>query len=220
MNVVINFTGSVNNAVNDKAIPNAEIALYTLDCDCKPEYKVRSDDNGFVIRNFLKQPYILRAKAQDFTDYETRINDVDNQLKKIILSPNLRADSARIILSWSASPTDLDSHLWGPTNTTSRFHSYFLFKEASDGSAILDIDKRQGFGPETVTIKKLNPGRYRYAVHNFNNEDPAITTSKAKVIIVQKDNGGDKVLQFDMPKSGAGTWWHLFEMVLPERSLR
>lgn len=46
MNGVINFTGSVNNAVNDKAISNAEIELYTLDCDCdcKPDYKVRNDD--------------------------------------------------------------------------------------------------------------------------------------------------------------------------------
>ncbi|QBY42687.1 Invasin [Arsenophonus nasoniae] len=208
-----NLNGTVVNAVNGKGIANAEIKLYTSDSNSKAKYEARSDSKGeFTIVDLIEQPYTLKTKAQGFVDYELGINDPEKQLQKIILSPELGDDYARIILSWGPTPKDLDSHLWGDTNTGNRFHVSFSNKKAPDGSAILDIDAREGFGPETITIKKLNPGRYRYAVHNFS-KDPAITTSHAKVVVAQKDkNGGTQVSQYDIPTSGEGLWWEVFEL--------
>ncbi|MDR5609090.1 MULTISPECIES: hypothetical protein [unclassified Arsenophonus] len=77
---------------------------------------------------------------------------------------------------------------------------------------MLDIDVRNGFGPETITIKRLNPGRYRFAVKNFSTK-PEITTSNAKVVVAQKDkSGGTRVSEYDIPTSGTGLWWEVFEM--------
>ncbi|MFS1562873.1 MAG: hypothetical protein ACL7AX_03960 [Candidatus Arsenophonus phytopathogenicus] len=111
-----------------------------------------------------------------------------------------------------AKPDDLDAYLWGDTNAGARFTVYFNKKEVPDKSAVLDIDGRNGFGPETITIKQLNSGRYRFVVKNHS-ENPEITGSHAKVVIAQKDkDGSTKVNQYDIPISGTGIWWEVFEM--------
>ena len=72
------------------------------------------------------------------------------------------------MLTWGARPRDLDANLWLPGGTRVSF--------ATRGSttrfpwAQLGADDQGGFGPETITVTRLLPGTYTYAVHNLSNE--------------------------------------------------
>ncbi|PAV04629.1 hypothetical protein CBG25_07100 [Arsenophonus sp. ENCA] len=207
-----NLNGVVADATTDKPIEGAEVGLYTSDSDSKPKYKVTSGTGGkFSISDVLDQRYTLKTKANKYIDYKLDITNPEQQLQRILLIPELGNDYARIVLSWGPKPSDLDAYLWGDTDKGQRFHVSYNSK-TPDGSAMLDIDVKNGFGPETITIKRLNPGRYRFAVHNFSNEEQIIK-SNAKVVVAQKDKDGDtKVSEYDIPISGTGWWWEVFEM--------
>lgn len=90
----------------------------------------------------------------------------------------------RAVLNWGATPRDLDLHVSGPNSegAPGRFHVYFANKQATDSGgnayAELDVDDRNGNGPETDTIR-ISPaegdyvaGRYHLWVHNWENDAP------------------------------------------------
>ncbi|MDR5611718.1 MAG: invasin domain 3-containing protein, partial [Arsenophonus sp.] len=208
-----NLNGVVADATTNKPIEGAEVGLYTSDSDSKPKYKVTSGTGGkFSISDVLDQLYTLKTKANKYNDYKLNITNPEQQLQRILLIPELGNNYARIVLSWGESPQDFDAHLWGYTDKGQRFHVTYNSKNAPDGSAMLDVDEQHGFGPETITIKRLNPGRYRLAVNNYSKK-PQITTSNAKVVVAQKDKNGDtRVSEYDIPTSGTGLWWEVFEM--------
>ncbi|MEM7658672.1 MAG: carboxypeptidase regulatory-like domain-containing protein, partial [Bacteroidota bacterium] len=85
------------------------------------------------------------------------------------LTPELPNDEVRIVLTWGATPSDLDSHLTGPLEGGNRFHVYWLNRNPSGAQANLDVDDITSFGPETITILEQSPGVYRYSIHNFSN---------------------------------------------------
>ena len=62
---------------------------------------------------------------------------------------NIAAGNLRIVLLWGEEPSDLDSHLWGPTiDGTGKFHifygdkTYYEFDETGESTipAFLDLD--------------------------------------------------------------------------------
>jgi hypothetical protein len=73
--------------------------------------------------------------------------------------------------------------------------------------ATLDIDVTSGFGPETITIERLLPGQYTYAVHNFSNEAP-LSASGAQVQVFSPTG---VVATFSVP-AGSGRWWTVFTL--------
>lgn len=133
-----------------------------------------------------------------------------NQGPDLVMNP-LGGGVARIVLTWGASPSDLDSHLTGPTAGGARFWRYY----ASPGNcqaapfACLDVDDISGYGPETMTIGQLTPGVYRYYVYDFsnrtNNASTALGSSGAKVQLFV----GGQVHNFFVP-SGTGNAWAVF----------
>ena len=87
-------------------------------------------------------------------------------------------------------------------------------RTSSDGSAILDIDSRTGFGPETITIKRVNNyGGYSFYVHNFsesNNPNSfGLSNSNAIVRVYWK---GRLLYTFYVPRNQKGTIWNVFEI--------
>jgi len=63
----------------------------------------------------------------------------------------------RMVLTWGETPRDLDSHLDTPTGC----HVFYGQKRCPDGSASLDADVTDGFGPETINVNTLRPGLYK-----------------------------------------------------------
>lgn len=134
-------------------------------------------------------------------------------------SGGLTSGQFRVILTWGANPSDLDSHLTGPNTTAnSRFHVYYS-DEADGGLCKLDVDDTTSYGPETVTCPATNtsgslrPGVYRYGVHHYSGSGN-IGNSGANVRL-EFANG--TVYTYAPPASGWNgddDFWTVFELTV------
>ena len=121
------------------------------------------------------------------------------------ITPVLSGSDLRIVLTWGASPSDLDSHLTGPTTGSSRFHVYYASKTTT--GVTLDVDDTTSYGPETITITQFLPGVYRYSVHDYSNRASSSSStmsnqSNAQVKVFQ---GSSLIATFNMPTGQTGT---------------
>ncbi len=131
------------------------------------------------------------------------------------ISPRVASGTYRIVLTWGASPSDLDSHFTGPIyNSTSRFHIYFSNKTNYNGSTLmaqLDHDDTSSYGPETVALYHRLSGTYRYSVYNYSSggQGTGLSASSAKV---QVYTSSGLVATFNVPAGRTGGLWTVFEI--------
>lgn len=124
------------------------------------------------------------------------------------LSPVMNnLDGLRVVLTWGASPADLDSHIVYPNN-----HIYFASKEGADAN--LDVDDTDSYGPETVTLVKKHAGEtYLYAVNDYSNNDKprsnSLSRSQAKVFVYI---GQSLVRTYTVPTGKEGNLWTVFRV--------
>ena len=133
---------------------------------------------------------------------------IDNQNGYV--SNGITSDNIRIVLSWGASPSDLDSHLVGPTSIGGTFHVYYSNKSYGD-EVDLDRDDTDSYGPETVTIRRINDGVYTYAVHNYSDRGSSYSTSlSSSGAQVKVYRGAELVMTYNVPTGTDGTLWTVF----------
>jgi hypothetical protein len=125
------------------------------------------------------------------------------------------------VLTWGTRPADLDAHLTGPEAAGSgRFHVFYPGASRGNATAapfaLLDVDDTSANGPETITVTQLNPGVYRYSVHDFTNRSSATSTelagSGARVELYLPGTASPR--QFFVPNE-RGTLWAVFELTGP-----
>lgn len=121
------------------------------------------------------------------------------------LSPLMVAGQLRMVLTWGTLPSDLDSHLWLPAATP--YHVFYGNRGSATACpfAELDVDDTSGEGPETITITRMFPGIYNYAIYNYSGS-PSITTSQAQVQVF--DSTGLKTT-VNIPATGEGRTWRV-----------
>ena len=126
------------------------------------------------------------------------------------ISPALAPGKIRIVLDWASRPADLDAHLV----KKGQYHISYRDKRKFEDQAALDRDDRDGYGPETVTIERLDPkADYAYFVHDYTNRKRAdssdLSASKAHVLIY-----ADGQLKEQMWLSGGapGRIWHVLDI--------
>lgn len=115
----------------------------------------------------------------------------------------------RVELSWGASPSDLDSHLWDTSDPPN--HLYYRDKEIP--SADLDLDDTTGFGPENVRVRAVaGPrGHYDYAVHHY-----AGVLPPSAPVLVRVFRGSATVPIASFTRSDwpiVHGYWHVFQFV-------
>ncbi len=133
------------------------------------EYTIVAEKDGYVTEQY--QAIIL--------------SNVAMTTKSCYLSPVLRSEGIRFVLTWGASPSDLDCHLIGTTGEGSNVHVYFGTKTAMSTSgtvtADLDVDDTTGYGPETMTLYDTS-GSFDFIVDDYT-DSGTISTSGAAVKI-------------------------------------
>lgn len=121
------------------------------------------------------------------------------------ISPTLSADEIRIVLTWGAFPSDLDSHLHGTMDDGSSIWVYYSWMHGEDNAgnvvAELDVDDTSSYGPETITIHDTN-GVFYFDVADFT-ETTGVGTSGATVKIYK----GDTLVETITPDSSIGYGW-------------
>ncbi len=130
------------------------------------------------------------------------------------------ASQLRVILRWGATPSDLDSHLVGPTEdgVDICYHVYFGDKEYTvDGTtyANLDVDDVTSYGPETVTVFQVRQdGSYYYSVHDFSNGGNETSTEmSASGATVEVYQGANLIAEYNVPTGKTGYVWNVFKIV-------
>lgn len=122
------------------------------------------------------------------------------------ISPMLQG-KLRIIIDWGKAPADLDAHFV----KKDLYHISYRNLKSFEDQALLDKDERNGFGPETITVLKLDEnGVYTYFIHDYTNKDKpnsdALGKSRAHVKVY---NENELIYEYFM-KGGKGTMWKVF----------
>lgn len=191
--------------VKDKKIENAEVLLQ------------RNGEQTVVGRTNADGIVTLSPSFGDTNDamviikkegYSTLVAKCLCQGLTYAISPIMQnLDGMRIVLSWGATPADLDSHIW-----YSNQHVYYSSKVGRNSN--LDVDDTDSYGPETITVEEKEHGtEYYYAVHDYTNKSNPISrqlsNSGAKVFVYI---GQSLVKTYYVPADKAGNLWTVFKV--------
>lgn len=199
-------SGYIINAVNGGGV-TASVRFLNGGRYGAAERETSTRNDGSFEARLKPGQYTVEIRATGFiTSYEEIVVRSDTDLKGLsfTLSPELSSGEIRIVLTWGASPRDLDSHLEGTSSGGERVDVSFQHMKAGN-AASLDLDDTSGFGPETTTIYDAG-GSYTFRVHNFSaNYDSARLADSGAVIRIYLAGQADPVT-YEVP-SGDGTWW-------------
>jgi|GEM_PF-4042890 len=215
------ITGIVRNAINNDTLSDISINVRRYINKRMGEIiqTTKTDGSGkFQLENLNSGNYTLEVYDEEFsTNYVTATNiGGETTDVNIAMNPPLGDALYRIVLTWN-NTDDLDAHLTGPNGRGGRFHAHFnrpgTTSYDEEPYAWLDRDDKDGFGPESVTISKLQyGGDYRYSVHDYINSASTsantLANSGARVDVYSK-NGLEE--SFTVPNI-AGTLWTVFEI--------
>jgi len=111
-----------------------------------------------------------------------------------LMSKELPIHSARFVLSWDRKPSDLDLHL-----KSNHYHISFRDTKSIKDRVRLDRDATKGYGPETITVKKLDKNEtYRVIVHRFSKDSYLNEKAQVRVYL---NNKLDNVKQLKSTKA-------------------
>jgi hypothetical protein len=177
-------------------------------------------NNGvYLISNLPAGNYTAEASG---TGYSTAfftvlcIGNTTTPNQNGVISPILPSDQIRIVLTWGATPSDLDSHFFGPLADGTRFHMWYPYAFGNSPwptIVTLDLDDVTSFGPETTTLFQQIDGVYKFSVHDYTNRNSttsaALSGSGAQVRVYR---GADLIANFNVPLNQAATLWEVFEL--------
>lgn len=214
------IAGTIINALDGNGVPSMTLRLFPglhqATTGTPLGTYTSSGDGSFVIPNVAAGYYTLQASKQGFLAVSYDVVCLGSRVspgQDTATTPTLEPGQMRIVLTWGAEPSDLDSHLTGPNASGGRFHIYYSSKDA--GVANLDLDDVTSYGPETTTITKQYPGVYRFYVHDYSNRD-ATSSSPSNELArssarVQVFTSAGLVAVYNVPSNQGGNLWSVFE---------
>lgn len=122
--------------------------------------------------------------------------------------PKIEGNEMRIVLNWSHTPSDLDSHLFFPDN------GHIAYYEREHKGNFLDVDDTSGYGPETITVNNIGAGTYKYYVADFSNlSDDDYTSYELSNSFARVDVYSKHGLQsFHVPRNQPAVIWQVFNI--------
>jgi hypothetical protein len=213
--VMDNITGTLLMSVRDasrptEAVPNAAVLIKNGNNNPFGNFvkRIFADSYGtatttlpagYYTAEIVKDSYETTYESFNITGGTTAVTAL---LSSTIDDDNLTEGTggeARIVLTWGAAPTDLDSHLtW--SDSSGSHHIWYSGK--TDGNASLDVDDVTSYGPETITIGNVDTTTtYNYYVHNFSGE-----SSMGQSDAVVKLYYGGTQRTYNVPGGDASIW--------------
>lgn len=197
----------VNNATDGNAVSHGTLVFpngsaYDI-MDGKVKFPVLND--GIYPVQFIAEGFVP-------TKYDLEIMAGSLFLDRISLSPGMELGEIRIVLDWASDPSDLDAHFTKEGNYHISFQNMHV---ADDRKVTLDIDSRNGYGPETITVKQISSTtEYQYWVHDYSNRHQQssewLSKSHAKVKIYDRDM---LVHTITVPQKRKGETWRVFSII-------
>lgn len=126
--------------------------------------------------------------------------------------PVLDFGSLRVVVEWARKPKDLDAHLVKEGD----YHiSYQNLHVSKDGVARLDRDDRDGFGPETITVKNVDErASYTYFIKNYSDKDSPRSKGLSNSKAIVRVYGNNQLMNtWQITPDQRGTSWKVFTIV-------
>ena len=202
--------GIVNNAITGLGVEDISISLNGL--------TVLSDDDGFYSLYVpdLSSSYNITAVGDTFCPFNGLITipsdfTSDAFEYNFSIGPIPKPGEVRFVLNWGVNPADMDSHIITPEIDSISYHISYLNRGSTDIApyVILDIDDTDGYGPETITIKQLNNGIYKYYVHQYSSSG-SLPESLGRVQVFNSPSCGGDI--FVVPIAGEGRYWYVCDL--------
>lgn len=157
---------SLKDAVSCQPLAGAKVKLGELEYNTDargyiklPMQPFASQMDASMSLTATKSGYITLA-----TDLLVEAGTVLN--RRLVLSPVLPPGKTRFVLQWADEPNDLDLHLTGPD-----FHISYRNMKNAPNRAKLDVDELEGYGPETITLDRIDARHtYDLLVYNYSND--------------------------------------------------
>lgn len=206
------YYGMIMNAVDGSGIEGASVVFVSPDGDV---YEGVTDAEGYYEIEGAPsgEEYQITVEKDGFITEERQMElpEDDMDLGIVSCSPVLDNQEMRIILEWGEEPYDLDSYYLGTYNDGTSVEVYYEhMADARNGelAVSLDRDDRDGYGPETITVRGLD-GSFTYCVHDYMQTGMMGEISNAVVKVYLPDG---TVNTYTIP-SGAGNLWKVFSVV-------
>lgn len=171
------FIISLKDAVSCQPVTDAAVTIGRV--------KLTSDHNGFIslptkpFANIMDDRITMKVERSGYitlkTDLLIQVGTIMN--RRQTMSRQLPLENIRFVLSWDQQPSDLDLHLQGDN-----FHISYRNMRSYPNMARLDRDAREGYGPETITLKRALPNQsYSVSVDNFSGESMSAGSGKLSI---------------------------------------
>ena len=193
------------NAVDGQPVPDATIDIQ--------DFKTFITDKEGKIR-FHKKPdgvYPFSFKKDGFVTENNKFEIIAQTIfrNRFVVSPVIEMGAIRIVLDWDKKPDDLDAHFI----KEGEYHISYRDKIISDdGNARLDRDDRDGYGPETITVKDIDENaEYTFYVKDYSNKDSKNSKALSKSKAMVKIYGDGKLLNiWQLNEKQKGNAWMVF----------
>lgn len=213
------IAGTIRNALNNDSIAGVSLQLREglNSLSGSVVATATTDANGGY--GFTAVPagaYTVSASHDDYQDLNFTVLSVGGQVRDAqdaSMSPALGAGEIRIVLSWGAEPSDLDSHLTGPSSSGGSFHCYYGSRTPDPGYVNLDRDDTSSYGPETTTIEQRLAGTYQFQVYDYSNRSSttsSVLSNSGAQVKVYDDSG--EIASYNVPSGQGGTVWTVFDL--------
>lgn len=201
------FTLRFANATTGEPVEGAQILIENIG-----EYT--TDDEGKI--TFPRQPDgVMRVlfKMDKFIPAVFRVEVIAETIffNRYSVSPMMNIDQFRVVVDWDQNPGDLDAHFV----KANEYHiSYRHTRVLADGTGMLDRDDLDGYGPETITVERIDSdGSYEYSVLNYSHlissSATPLSNSKATVRVY----GNNRLLKtYQVPQNLQGKTWTVFKI--------
>jgi hypothetical protein len=198
-----------SNAVDGKSIVG--LSVYLQDAG-----NFTTDRNGIAVLPKLRDgTYTITVSKQGFIttpiQFSVQIGVV--AFDWFSVSPGMEDKDFRVVLDWGEHPRDLDLHF--VKEGAGGYHiSYHNMVAADDGTAVLDCDDTDSFGPETITVEKAETDKsYTVYVHDYTNRKAASSNALSKSGAAIRVYSQNRLLYtFPVPKDTIGTRWDIFKI--------
>ena len=225
--------GQVTDAVNGALLPGVQIQVeaFTVVTDGNGAYAISNVPPGRLAVDFkadvvqgimpltvrfanlsLMDAVMVQAEKSGYYSYTNRVRvGIGEQVRHDFSISPTNVPGLRLVLNWKEKPLDLDAHLLTPFINGVNYDISYIQKGSSANPpyAQLDIDRKEGFGPETITIARWSPGTYCYFVHNFMDFQGDTGPLRGSGATVQVYGGQGLIAAVTVPVNGEGQYWEI-----------
>ncbi len=196
------------NALNGEPITDGNVELEGIGI-------LKTDHQGKItflpVEDEYIQTIVFEADKYIKSAFDVEINAGTLFFNRFSVSPVMDINYFRVVLDWDKKPNDLDAHF----ERKGAYHiSYRNTRTLSDGRGQLDIDDTNGYGPETITVTRVEQdGSYEYFVEDYSNRSDRKSSALSKSKAVVKVYGNGELLNvIKIPKKQKGNIWRVFKV--------